>query len=161
MGTLWPKNWKKLSFLLVTLAFILCLLCFSTHRKVEIRSIDDEWMDDGLLNTMDKIHIQLKSGIGLPKSDNPEILSVIDICCLAQFMKWAVMQEILKLHRIAQFMNWALRVSCYCPFHELGNSAAQFINWTISQIGRNIYIFRMEYELHVKSVETFLDFKTQ
>ena len=24
-----------------------------------------------------------------------------------------------------------------------------------------VYIFRMEYELHVKSVETFLDFKTQ
>ena len=55
-------------------------------------------------------------------------------------MKWAVMQEILKLlHRIAQFMNWALRVSCYYPFHELGNSAAQFMNWTILQIGRNIY----------------------
>ena len=93
---------------------------------------------------MNKIHIQIKSGIGLPKSDNPEILSGIvtrqDICCLAQFMKWAVMQEILKLlHRIAQFMNWALRVSCYCPFHELGNSAAQFMNWTISQIGRNIH----------------------
>ena len=34
-------------------------------------------------------------------------------------------------------MNWALRVSCYCQFHELGNSAAQFMNWTISQIGRN------------------------
>ena len=52
-----------------------------------------------------------------------------------------IMQEILKfLHRIAQFKNWALRVSCYCPFHELGNSAAQFMNWTISQIGRNIYI---------------------
>ena len=89
--------------------------------------------------------IQIKSGIGLPKCDNPEILSVIvtfqNLCCLAQFMKWAVMQEILKLlHRIAQFMNWALRVSCYCPFHELGNSAAQFMNWTISQIGRNIYI---------------------
>ena len=93
---------------------------------------------------MDKIHIQIKSGIGLPKSDNPEILSVIvtrqDICCLAQFMKWAVMQEILKLlHRIAQFMNWTLRVSCCCPFHELGNSAAQFMNWAISQIGRNIW----------------------
>ena len=44
---------------------------------------------------MDKIHIQIKSGIGIPKSDNPEILSVIvtrqDIYCLAQFMKWAVM----------------------------------------------------------------------
>ena len=94
---------------------------------------------------MGKMHIQIKSGIGLHKSDNPKILLVIvtrqDICCLAQFMKWAVMQEILKLlHRCAQFMNWALRVSCYCPFHELGNSAAQFINWTISQIGRNIYI---------------------
>ena len=63
-----------------------------------------------------------------------------DTCCLAQFMKWAVMQEILKLlHRIAQFMNRASRMSCYCPFHELGNSAAQFMNWTISQIGRNIY----------------------
>ena len=93
---------------------------------------------------MGKTHIQIKSRIELPKSDNPETLSVIvtkqDICCLAQFMKWAVMQEILKLlHRIAQFMKWALRVSCYCPFHELGNSAAQFMNWTISQIGRNIY----------------------
>ena len=92
---------------------------------------------------MDKIHIQIKSGIGLPKSDNPEILSVIvtrqDICCLAQFMKWAVMQEILQLlHIIAQFMNWALRVSCCCPLHELGNSAAQLMNWAISQIGRNI-----------------------
>ena len=92
---------------------------------------------------MDKLHIQIKSGIGLLKSDNPEILSVIvtrqDRCCLAQFMKWAVMQEILKLmHRIAQFMNWAFRVSCYCPFHELGDSSAQFINWTISQIGCNI-----------------------
>ena len=43
------------------------------------------------------MHIQIKSGIGLLKSDNPEILRVIvtrqDICCLAQFMKWAVMQE--------------------------------------------------------------------
>ena len=64
-----------------------------------------------------------------------------DICCLAQFMKWAVMQEILKfLHIIAQFMNWALRVSCYFPFHVLGNNVAQFMNWTIAQIGRNIYI---------------------
>ena len=94
---------------------------------------------------MDKIHIQVKSGIGLTKSDNPEIRSVIvtrqGICCLAQFMKWAVMQEILKLlHRIAQFVNWVLRVSCCCPFHELGNSAAQFMNWAISQIGRNICI---------------------
>ena len=85
------------------------------------------------------------SGIGFLKCDNQEILSVIvtrqDTCCLAQFMKWAVMQEILKLlHRIAQFMNWARTMSCYCPFHELGNSAAQFMimNWTISQIGRII-----------------------
>ena len=96
---------------------------------------------------MDKIHIKIKSGIGLLKSDNPEILSVVvtrqDICCLAQFMKWAVMQEILKLlYRIAQFMNWALRVFCYCPFHKLGNSAAQFMNWTVSQIGRNIYVHK-------------------
>ena len=53
-------------------------------------------------------------------------------------MKWEIMQEILKLlHRIAQFMNWVLRVSCYCPFHELGNSAAQFMNWTISHIRHN------------------------
>ena len=79
---------------------------------------------------MDKIHIQIKSGIGLSKSDNPEILSVKvtkqDICCLAQFMKCAVMQEILKLiHRIAHFMNWAFRVSCYSPFHELDN----FTDW--------------------------------
>ena len=69
---------------------------------------------------MDKIHIQIKSGIGLPKSDNPGILSVIvtrqDIFCLAQFMKWAVMQEILKLpHRIAQFMNWALKSVLLLP----------------------------------------------
>ena len=95
-------------------------------------------------------HIQIKSRIGLPKCENPEILSVIvtrqDICYLAQFMKWTIMQEILKLlHRIAQFMNWALRVSCYCPFHELGNSAAQFMNWTISQIGRNICIYIYTY----------------
>ena len=57
------------------------------------------------------------------------------------------MQEILKLlHRIAQFMNsaLALRVSCYCSFHELGNSAAQFMNWTISQIGCNIYIYTIK-----------------
>ena len=89
---------------------------------------------------MDKIHIQIKPGIGLPKSDNPEILSVIvtkqDICCPAHFMKWPVMQEILKLlHRIAQFMNWALKSvlllpiswtgqQC-CPVHELGN----FTDW--------------------------------
>ena len=86
---------------------------------------------------------EIKSGTDLSKTDNPEILSVKvtnqDICCLAQFMKWAIMQEILKLlHRIAQFMNWAFRVSCYWPFHELGKSAVQFMNWTISQIGRNI-----------------------
>ena len=94
---------------------------------------------------MNKIHIQSISGIGFLKCDNQEILSVIvtrqDTCCLAQFMKWAVMQEILKLlHRIVQFINWARRMSCYCPFHELGKSAAQFMNWTISQIGRNIYM---------------------
>ena len=107
---------------------------------------------------MNKIHIQSISGIGFLKCDNQEILSVLvtrqDTCCLAQFMKWAVMQEILKLlHRIAQFMNWARRMSCYCPFHELGNSAAQFMNWTISQIGRNIYI--VVYDTNVIKIVIF------
>ena len=100
------------------------------------------------------------SGIGLPKSDNPEILSVIvtrqDICCLAQFIKWAVMQEISKLlHRIAQFMNWALKLSYCCPFHELGNSAVQFMNWAISQIGRNIYTYT-DHEVHKYSMTSVI-----
>ena len=65
---------------------------------------------------------------------------------LAQFLpsSWngQSVQEILKLlHRTAQFMNWTLRVSCYCPFHELGIRGAQFMNWAISQIGCNIYIY--------------------
>ena len=72
---------------------------------------------------------------------------------LAQFMKWAVMQEILKLlYRTAQFMNWTLRVSCYCPFHELGIRGSQFMNWAISQIGRNIYLIP-SFDLYIYVIE--------
>ena len=48
----------------------------------------------------------------------------------------------------AQFMNWAIFLlpsSCtgqtYYTVHELGIRGAWFMNWAISQIGRNIYIF--------------------
>ena len=45
---------------------------------------------------MEKVHIQIKSGTGLPKCDNPEILSVI--CC----------------YKLS------------CPVHEMGSHVGDF-----------------------------------
>ena len=71
----------------------------------------------------------------------------------------------------AQFMNWAiffLPSSCtgqtYYTVHELGIRGARFMNWAISQIGRNIYMANEItwtkwglYTLSVRVIKYFLD----
>ena len=60
-------------------------------------------------------YIQIKSGIGLPKSDNPEILSVIvtrqDICCLAP------------VHEMGSHAGDFKTPAQNCSVHELGTQS--------------------------------------